>query len=98
MESATRLVDVLAIDLLVRAEADKLLQCVEQLPSDLCQDYPMLCVLHAWALVFMGQLEKVEPVLSFVEANQTRVPGVPHPGYVKTVRAYLATRQGDLHQ
>ena len=98
MERASRLVDGIAIDLLVRAEANKLLKFVAQLPSDLCQDYPVLCILHAWALVFMGQLEKVESVLSFVEANQIRVPGVPHPGYVKTVRAYLATRQGDLHQ
>ena len=98
MESATRLVDGIAIDLLVRAEANKLLKFVEQLPSDLCQGYPMLCILHAWALVFMGQLEKVEPVLSFVESNQPTAPGVPYPGYVKTVRAYLATRQGDLDQ
>jgi LuxR family transcriptional regulator, maltose regulon positive regulatory protein len=98
MESATRLVDGIAIDLLVRAEANKLLKFVEQLPSDLCQGYPMLCILHAWALVFMGQLDRVEPVLSFVEANQAKVHGVPHPGYVKTVRAYLATRQGDLHE
>lgn len=98
MESATRLVNGIAIDLLVRAESNKLLKFVEQLPSDLCQGYPMLCILHAWALVFMGQLERVEPVLSFVEANQAKVPGVPHPGYVKTVRAYLATRQGDLQQ
>ncbi|RPI79257.1 MAG: hypothetical protein EHM41_24005 [Chloroflexi bacterium] len=95
MESATRLVDGIAIDLLVRAESNKLLKFVEQLPSDLCQGYPMLCIWYAWALIFMGKLEMVEPVLKLVEANQKNVPGVPNPGYVTTVRAYLATQQGD---
>jgi LuxR family maltose regulon positive regulatory protein len=92
MESAARLVDGIAADLVVRAESNKLLKFLEQLPSDLCQGYPMLCVWHAWALLFMGQLEKVEQVLTAAES------GVPNAGYVKTVRAYLATRQGNLHQ
>jgi LuxR family transcriptional regulator, maltose regulon positive regulatory protein len=98
LESATRLVDGIAADLLVRAQSNKLLKFVEQLPSGLSQAYPMLCILHAWALVFMGQLERVEPVLALVESNPKTVPGVPNPGYVTTVRAYLATQQGDLHQ
>jgi LuxR family maltose regulon positive regulatory protein len=98
MERATRLVDGIAADLLVRADSNKLLKLVEQLPSDLCKGYPMLCILHAWALLFMGDLERVEPALSLVESNQTNVPGTPNPGYLKTVRAYLASRQGDLHQ
>jgi ATP/maltotriose-dependent transcriptional regulator MalT len=98
MENATRLVDGIAADLVVRAESNKLLKFVEQLPSDLCQGYPMLCILHAWALLLMGQLDRVEPALTFVEANQTNVPGILNPGYVTTVRAYLATQQDDLHQ
>ena len=96
MEGATRLVDGIAADLVVRAESHKLLKLVEQLPSDLCQGYPMLCIMHAWALLFMGQLERVEPALTVAEANQKNAPGVPNPGYVTTVRAYLANRQGDL--
>lgn len=98
MEGATRLVDGIAADLLVRAEANKLLKFVEQLPSDMCQGYPMLCILYAWALLFMGQLERVEPALLFAEANLAKVPGVLNPGYVTTVRAYLATQQGDMHR
>jgi LuxR family maltose regulon positive regulatory protein len=96
MEGAARLVDGIAVDLLMRAQSNKLLKFVEQLPSGLSRDYPMLCILHAWALVFMGQLEKVEPVLALVESNPKLVPGVPTSGYVTTVRAYLATQQGDL--
>ena len=96
MESATRLVDGIAVDLLVRAQSNKLLNFVEQLPSDLWQGYPMLCILHAWALVFMGQLQRVEPALALLEPDPKGVPGVPNRGYVMTVLAYLATQQGDL--
>jgi LuxR family maltose regulon positive regulatory protein len=96
LESATRLVDGIAADLTVRAESNELLKLVEQLPSDLRQGYPMLCIWHAWALLFMGQLEMVEPALAGAGANQKKGPGVPNPGYVTTVHAYLATRQGDL--
>ncbi|RPI28846.1 MAG: hypothetical protein EHM70_16310 [Chloroflexota bacterium] len=96
-ESATRLVDSIAADLVVRRESYKLLKFVEQLPSNLYQGYPMLCIWHAWALLFMGELERVEPALTFVEANTNKVLGVPNPGYVTTVRSYLANQQGDLH-
>ena len=95
LESAARLVDGCAADLMVRAELNKLLKYVEQLPSDLCQGYPMLCIWHAWALLFMGKLEMVEPALTCAETNPNNAPGIPNPGYVTTVRAYLATQQGD---
>ena len=95
-ESATRLVDGIAADLVMRRESFKLVKFVEQLPSDLCRGYPMLCIWHAWALLFMGQMQKVEPVLSFVEANPQKMPGVPNPGFVTAVRAVLANQQGDL--
>jgi LuxR family maltose regulon positive regulatory protein len=96
MEGAVRLVDGIAASLLVRAQSNKLLKFVAQLPPDLCQDNPMLCIWHAWALVFMGQLERVEPALALVESNPKKMPGLPGPGYVTTVRAYLATQRGDL--
>ena len=95
-ESATRLVDGIAADLVMRRESFKLVKFVEQLPSDMCRGYPMLCIWHAWALLFMGQMQKVEPVLSFVEANSQKMPGVPDPGFITAVRAVLANQEGDL--
>ena len=95
LEGATRLVDKIAADLIVRAESNKLLRLVEKLPSDLCQGRPMLSICYAWALVFMGKLERVEQALSCVEAGTEKAPGVPNPGYVMTVRAYLSTQHGD---
>ncbi len=69
---------------------------MDQLPPERCQDYPLLCLLQAWALLFLGQLDAVEPIVQIVEANQGKAPGIPLPGYVSTVRAYLANMQGDV--
>jgi len=96
LDGAIRLVDQVAADLLMRREANKLLKLMDQLPPDRCRDFPLLCIWHAWALVFLGQLEAVEPILHDVENNQRKPPGVPIYGYVTTVRAYLANHQGDL--
>ncbi|MCK5313813.1 MAG: tetratricopeptide repeat protein, partial [Anaerolineales bacterium] len=96
LKNATRLVDQIAADLVVRRESNKLLKLMDQLPPDRCQDYPMLCIWHAWALLFLGQLEAVEPVLQIAEANQGKAPGTPIPGYLTIVRAYLANQMGYL--
>jgi LuxR family maltose regulon positive regulatory protein len=96
LDRAIRLVDQVAVALIVRRESNKLLRLMDQLPPDRCQDYPLLCIWHAWALVFLGQLEAVEPILQIVETNQSKAPGVPIHGYVTTVRAYLANLEGDL--
>jgi LuxR family maltose regulon positive regulatory protein len=56
----------------------------------------MLCIWHAWALLSMGQLDMVEPALKLIDANHKKVPGIPNPGYVTTMRAVLANQEGDL--
>lgn len=96
LEGATRLVDRIAAELVVRREANKLLKLVRQLPSDLLQGYPLLCTWYAWALLFMGLLEMVEPVLTLVETHPGQTPWLANPGYLTTVRAYLANYRGDL--
>ncbi len=96
LEGATRLVDGIAIDLVVRREPNKLLKLIAQLPYDLYKSYPILCILHAFALVFAGQLDMVEPALALVETNHNNAGAAPNPGYISTVRAYLANHEGDL--
>jgi LuxR family maltose regulon positive regulatory protein len=44
----------------------------------------------------MGKLEMVEPALSLAEGYQKKAPEAPNPGYITTVRAYLANLEGDL--
>ncbi len=96
LEGATRLVDGIAIDLVVRREPNKLLKLIARLPYELYKSYPMLCLVHAFALVFMGQLDQVEPALALAEAHHNNVDVALNPGYISTVRAYLANHEGDL--
>lgn len=96
LERATRLVDQIAASLIVRRNPNGLLSWINHLPPDRCQNYPMLCVWHTWAVLFVGQLDAVEPLLQIAEANRAKAPHLPIPGYATTVRAYLANQLGDL--
>ena len=95
-ERATRLVDGIAASLVMRREPNKLLRLVNQLPPDQCGNHRMLCLWHAWALVFAGDLEAVEPILRIAEAQRGKGDRPPLPGYATTIRAYLANRRGDV--
>jgi LuxR family maltose regulon positive regulatory protein len=86
----------IAASAVVRNDPNGLLRWVNQLPPNLCQSYPMLCVWHAWAVLFVGQLDAVEPLLQIAESHRARAPQIPIPGYAATVRAYLANQVGDL--
>jgi LuxR family maltose regulon positive regulatory protein len=97
-ENTIRLVNQIAQDLVVRREFSKLLELMNQLQPERCQDYPMLCIWHAWALLFQGRLDVVESKLAIVEFNRDKVAGLPLPGYVTTVRAYLANQMGKLQK
>jgi len=96
MDRAARLVDGIAASLIVRKESNKLLKLVELLAVDRCQNYPVLCIYHAWALLFLGQLEAVEPILKVAETNRDKLPGVPISGFATTVRSYVANQMGNL--
>ena len=97
-ERATRLVEQIAALLVVRRESNKLLRLVKQLPPAQCQDYPMLCIWHAWALLFAGHLDDVEPALQIAESLQGKAPQIPMTAYATTIRAYLANQRGNLQE
>jgi LuxR family maltose regulon positive regulatory protein len=96
LERAARLVGQIAEALIVRRNPVALQEWIDRLPAELCRGYPMLCLWHAWALVFVGQLDAVEPILEVVEAHRGQVPHLPLAGYATTVRAYVANQAGDL--
>ena len=98
LENATRLVEGIAGSLVVRRYSKKLLKWVNQLPPEMGQNFPMLCIWHAWALFFLGQPDAVEPILESAEANRDKAPDIPIPGYISTVRAYLANLMGDFQK
>jgi LuxR family maltose regulon positive regulatory protein len=88
-ESAARLIEDIAGFLVVRRASNTLLNWVSQISPEIRQDFPMLCIWHAWALFFVGQSEAVEAILEIAEANRAQTSGVPISGYILTVRAYL---------
>lgn len=71
---------------------------IEQLPADLRQSRPVLCINHAWALLGTRQIAEAEVVLQLVEAYQHLAPESPIAAYLKTIRSFLAIGQGDLMQ
>ena len=97
-ESATRLVERIAGSLVVRRYSKSLLNWVNQLSPETTQNFPMLCIWHAWATFFLGQSDAVEPILEIAEANRGKAPDIPIRGYTTTVRAYLANLMGDFRQ
>jgi LuxR family maltose regulon positive regulatory protein len=98
LKGATRLVDGIAASLVLGRNSIVLRNWVDQLPSDWRQDYPMLCVWYAWAMVFLWQLDAIEPILEIAEANQDKALGLPISGFMSVVRAYLASRMGDFQK
>lgn len=98
VEAATRLIDGIAAALVQRRESNKLIHLIRQLPLDQTHDYPTLCIWHAWALFFLGDLDAVEPVLRIAEANRDKAPHVPIDRYADIVRACLANRMSEFHK
>jgi LuxR family maltose regulon positive regulatory protein len=98
VEEAARLVDGIAAALVQRRESSKLVNLIEQLPSDHRHNFPMLCVWHAWALLFLGQLHAVEPMLKIAEANRDKASNIPIIPFADIVRACLANRMGEFHK
>jgi LuxR family maltose regulon positive regulatory protein len=98
LERATRLVESIAGSLVIRRSSNILINLINQLPSEIWQKSPMLCVWYAWALIFLGQSDAVEPILKIAELHWNEGTGVPLNGYISTVRAYLANLKGDYQK
>jgi LuxR family maltose regulon positive regulatory protein len=103
-DTAARLVEQAGEPLLRRGELGTLLRWIEGLPDDLVRSRPDLSRFCAWALLFAGQVEGVEPRLQDVERaltsearriewGETRVRNVL--GEVTAIRAYIAYFSGD---
>ena len=78
-ENTARLVNQIAQELVVRKEFSKLVKLMNQLPSEQCQEYPLLCIWHAWALLFQGRLDVVESkleLLNSIEIKQLDSPSL----------------------
>jgi LuxR family maltose regulon positive regulatory protein len=83
---------------------------LDALPEEVVNSRPWLCIAHAWALVFSGQLDSVEArvrrteatLASFGDAACGEGPGLSPAegrhiaGHIAAIRAYVATLKGDM--
>jgi len=89
LERAAGLIEWTAWQILTRGEMTTVLGWLDALPPNLVRSRPQLCILHAWALAFAGELDSVEPCLQDIDIQQVR-------GEVAAVRAYVATVRGEV--
>jgi len=102
---AARLLDANALGYLYNAEVSKIILWSSRIPKRVRCKYPLLCLVHAWALQFEFQLAAVEPELALAETHLLNPAGLPDalPAYLLTglaqgVRAYTAYRKGEFEQ
>jgi LuxR family maltose regulon positive regulatory protein len=100
---AARVLDAMATALIANSETDRFLRLVAPIPADLRAAHARLALAEAWALVFTDRPEAAEAAVATAEAHLAhpeRLPAdLPAPRLVATIatlRAYVATRAGDL--
>ena len=65
---AIELIEQIALDKLKHSETSLLLLWIDLLPQQVVEQYPSLCLVHAWALMLRGgSVEKVEARLNIIE-------------------------------
>jgi len=106
-ERAANLIEQNLSRMTTGGELSTLLDRINELPEALIHSRPVLCIPRAWALVFAGQFDGVEPLLQAAERNlppagseqppQALAPdaGSVLRGNIATIRAFIADRTGD---
>jgi LuxR family maltose regulon positive regulatory protein len=106
-ERVTQLVTGQALFMMEHTELKTLARMMNRLPVSVVHSHPWLCVAYAWLLAFLGQLDRVEPLLcaaekSQVAASQSLAINADHEpvvgGYIAAVRALVSDVQGDALQ
>ncbi len=91
-DRAADLIEKVAEATLMRSEVPTLLHWMEKLPDKLIQGRPLLCLYHAWALLWTGQpLETVESRLRDADTG-TDALSIK----VSTLQALVAAWQGEI--
>ncbi len=105
-DQAARLVERNALAMMDHGELTTLLEWLDALPGEVQRRRPWLCVAHAWALAYSGQLEPIEPLLQNAERRaekamlgldeaERRAERKHIAGHTATIRAYVAVLRGD---
>jgi LuxR family maltose regulon positive regulatory protein len=107
-DRAARMVEGNVLTMMDHGELAPLLAWLEALPDAVRRRYPWLCVAHAWALAYSGQLEQAALLLQDAEdalngaGRDSAATPAPSPtearhvaGHIATIRGYVAALKGD---
>jgi LuxR family maltose regulon positive regulatory protein len=107
-DRAACLVEGNVLAMMDHGELATLLEWLEALPDAVRRRYPWLCVAHAWALAYSGQLEQVAPLLQDAEdalngsGKDSAVAPALSPaearhvaGHIAAIQGYVAALKGD---
>ena len=101
---AAQLIAHHARTLLAKREHSTLLHWIEQLPIDIIQTQPQLCIAYCWTLLFTFQSERMAPLLQRVQDILDATPESADEatqqlrGEIAAIQATQASLQGDLKQ
>jgi LuxR family maltose regulon positive regulatory protein len=59
-EGAAESISAIAVDILQKGQHTEIVKWIDELPEELVNEQPYLCVLHAWSLQLTGDLETAE--------------------------------------
>ena len=110
VEGVARMARQNALATMDHGELTTLVGLIDALPDEVVSSRPWLCIAHAWALVFAGQLDAVELRLKstetaldkFGDAGRAEGPvlstaeGRHIAGHITAIRAYVAALRGDM--
>lgn len=99
-EQAVSLVEKTAIPMVARGELSTLLYWSEQIPREIVNTQPILCIYLAWVLVFAGNISDAETLLEQAEnfVNRYEPPDETKDmlGSIAAERAFIANMRGDI--
>jgi LuxR family maltose regulon positive regulatory protein len=97
-DRAAQLIEKLGEDLWERGEPTTLLGWLDALPDEQVSARPSLCIFHAWTLYMNGQNEAAESKLQAAEQTleSSELENKEQLGRVASIRAAIASRQGDV--
>ena len=75
LERVAYFVEGNALTVMERGEMRTMIGWLDALPDDIVRARPWLCISHAWALAYLGELDAVEPLLQDAERALMTPPG-----------------------
>ena len=98
------LVEGNAFAMMETGELTTLLAWFDALPEEMIRSQPWLCVAYAWALIYSGRVDALDPLLLQAEETlletSTGLSGIDQraAGHISAIRAYLLVLRGDMER